>query len=212
MIGRRRLVPRPLTLLLLLFLECGFLLAGNGRAVADSSSWRVTRGDVRVTCVMTVGGSFEAKTPSLTGVVVVAGSHPSAFSGDLTVDLRTLDTGIALRNDHLRNEYLEVGHGDGFEQAVLSEIKLGDVDPNTFQGRTGFTATFLLHGAKRTVTGHAEIHRDGPSVRVEASFPVTLPDYGIAKPRYLGVGVKDEVEVKASFVAAPVTALAGGPR
>jgi polyisoprenoid-binding protein YceI len=188
-----------------------FLLAGSGWAGADSSSWRVTRGEVRVTCLMTVGGSFEAKTPSLTGVVVVGDSRPSVFSGDLSVDLRTLDTGMDLRNDHLRNEYLEVGH-EGFERAVLSEIKLGDVDPNTFQGRTRFTATFLLHGARRTVTGHAEIHRDGSSVRVEASFPVTLPDYGIAKPRYLGVGVKDEVEVKASLVAVPVTALAGGPR
>jgi hypothetical protein len=161
---------------------------------------------------MTVGGSFEAKTSSLTGALAVGDSRPAVISGDLSVDLRTLDTGMGMRNDHLRNEYLEVGHGEGFERAVLSEIHLGDVDPATFQGRTGFTATFLLHGAKRTVTGHAEIHRDGSSVRVEAGFPVTLADYGIAKPRYLGVGVKDEVEIKVSLVAVPGAAQAGGPR
>ena len=181
-------------------------------AVADTSSWRVARGEVRVTCLITVGGSFEARTPSLTGAVVVGDTRPAVFAGDLSVDLRTLDTGIGLRNEHLRNEYLEVGHGEGFERAVLSEIQLGDVDPDTFQGRTGFTATFLLHGARRTVIGHAEIHRDGSSVRVEASFPVTLADYGIAKPRYLGVGVKDEVQVKVSLVAVPVAAQAGGAR
>ena len=47
-------------------------------------------------------------------------------------------------------------------------------------------------------------------MRVEAAFPVTLADYGIAKPRYLGVGVKDEVEVKVSLVAVPAAAPAGG--
>jgi hypothetical protein len=137
-------------------------------------------------------------------------SRPAVLSGDLSVDLRTLDTGIGLRNEHLRNEYLEVGRGEGFERAVLSEIRLGDVDPDTFSGRTGFTASFLLHGARRTVSGRAEIHRDGSSVRVEAAFPVTLADYGIAKPRYLGVGVKDEVEVKVSLLAVPATGPAGG--
>ena len=49
-------------------------------------------------------------------------------------------------------------------------------------------------------------------MRVEATFPVTLPDYGIAKPRYLGVGVKDEVGVKVSLVAVPAEGPAGGTR
>jgi hypothetical protein len=28
-----------------------------------------------------------------------------------------------------------------------------------------------------------------------------LPDFGIAEPRYLGVGVRDQVQVRARFVA-----------
>ena len=46
------------------------------------------------------------------------------FDGNLTVDLRTLDTGIGLRNDHLRDHYLEVDKGPGFDKAILSEIVL----------------------------------------------------------------------------------------
>jgi hypothetical protein len=34
---------------------------------------------------------------------------------------------------------------------------------------------------------------------VTASFPVNLPDYSIRKPRYLGVGVKDIVQVEVAF-------------
>jgi polyisoprenoid-binding protein YceI len=156
---------------------------------------------------MTVGGSFEAKTDSLKGTIVLATGRPPALSGDLTVDLRTLDTGIGLRNDHLRGEYLEVGRGADFDAATLTAIRLGDIDPATFQGRTSFRGTFLLHGTRRPVTGQAEIRREGSSVRVEASFPVVLADYGIPKPQYLGVGVKSEVQVKVSLVATPLASL-----
>jgi YceI-like protein len=181
----------------------GLALLGATVAGAEGQAWHVLRGEVRVVCPLTVGGSFEAKAPALSGDLAVAGERPLLLTGSLSVDLRTLDTGIGLRNEHLRNVYLEVSKGDGFENAVLSDIRLGDVDPATFQGRTTFSGTFLLHGVKATVGGPAEIHREGASVRIEASFPVVLADYGIVKPQYLGVGVKSEVLVKASLVAAP---------
>jgi hypothetical protein len=134
---------------------------------------------------MTVGGSFEAKTSSLDGVVTVAVARPAVLAGDLSVDLRSLDTGIDLRNDHLRREYLEVDRGEGFDKAVLSDVHLGDVDWESFQGKTDFTGR-----------GHAEIRRKEGLVLVEARFPVTLANFGIPKPQYLGIGVKDEVEAR----------------
>jgi len=158
---------------------------------------------VRVVCPLTVGGSFEARATSFSGTVALAAPRPAAFAGDLKVDLRTLDTGIDLRNQHMRENYLEVGKGEGYEAAVLSDIRLGDVDATTFQGRTPFTGTLLLHAARKAVTGEAEIRRDGSDVRVAANFPVRLDDFGIPPPRYLGVGVKNEVQVKTSFVATP---------
>ena len=180
------------------------LVATTGLA-AESPAWSVG-GEVRVTCPMTVGGSFEAKTTALSGSVTLAAARPAAFGGELSVDLTTLDTGIDLRNHHLRDNYLEVAKGEGFERATLSDIRLGDVDAGTFQGKTEFTGTFLLHGTKKPVSGQAEITREGSSVRVEATFPVTIADYGIAKPQYLGVGVKSQVQVKVSLVATPVAA------
>ena len=180
---------------------------------AEGPAWSVSQGEVRVICPLTVGGSFEAKTPSIAGIVAVTTPHPAAFGGDLTVDLRTLDTGIDLRTDHLREEYLEVGRGQGFDRAVLSDIHLGDVDADTFQGRTRFTGMLLLHGTKKDISGQAEVRREGPSVRIEATFPIVLADHGIPKPQYLGVGVKSQVQVKVSFVATPVaTTSAGGSR
>ncbi len=172
------------------------------------SAWQVARGDVRVVCPMTVGGSFEAKTSSLSGTLTLTAPKPASFSGALAVDLRSLDSGIGLRNEHLRDNYLEVGKGNGYEQAVLSDIRL-DGDAAAIQGRTGFSGRLQLHGTARDVKGQAEVHRQGDSVRVDASFPVTISDYGIPKPQYLGVGVRNEVQVKVSLVATPAAAAPG---
>jgi polyisoprenoid-binding protein YceI len=177
------------------------LVAPLGHA-ADASAWSVMRGDVRVVCPLTIGGSFEARTDAIQGTLTLA---PSAvvFGGDLSVALGTLDTGIGLRNEHLRRKYLQVDRGPGFGQAVLSEISLGGADPRAVQGKTRFSGTLLLHGTKRPIAGEATVRRDGSGVRVEASFPVSVSAFGIEKPQYLGVGVTDQVTVNVSLLAQP---------
>jgi polyisoprenoid-binding protein YceI len=173
-----------------------------GSAVfGQAGSWQVERGQVSVKCPLTVGGSFDARTEALSGRLVADASRPSAFTGELAVDLQTLDTGIGLRNTHLRENYLEVGRGDGFSHAVLSEIALDGVDAGAFDGRTRFTGTLQLHGTRKAVAGEARLQRRDGGVEVEAGFPVALPDFGIPEPRYLGVGVRDQVQVTVRFTA-----------
>jgi polyisoprenoid-binding protein YceI len=164
-------------------------------------SWTATDADVRVACPLTVGGSFDARTNTIAGTLTPSSSR--VLAGELTVDLTTLDTGISLRNTHMRDNYLEVGKGEGYAQAVLSDIALAEGDPATFEGKTHFTGTLRLHGQRKPIEGEARLQRRGSAVAVEATFPVVLQDFGIAKPRYLGVGVRDQVEVRVRFTAAP---------
>jgi polyisoprenoid-binding protein YceI len=170
-------------------------------AHAQAAAWRVGSGEVVVVCPLTVGGSFEAKTSSVSGQLAVDPAQPSRLTGELAVDLKTLDTGIGLRNTHMRENYLEVAKGDGFDRAVLSEIVLKG-EAATVTGATTFTAMLLVHGTRKPVSGQARIARAGADVRVDASFPVNLPDFGIPEPRYLGVGVRDQVQVKVKFGSA----------
>ena len=64
------------------------------------------------------------------------------------------------------------------------------------------SGTLLLHGTRRTISGDVQSRRTPQSARVEATFPIVIADYGIAKPQYLGVGVKEKVEARIEFVAA----------
>ena len=170
-----------------------------GATVVAANTWRVGQADVHVICPMTVGGSFDAKTTALSGSVTPSATGSPAFDGSLAVDLRTLDTGIDLRNEHLRQNYLEVDKGPGFDTATLSEIDLKGFSPDAPEGKGSFGGLLTLHGVTKTVTGAVDVRQVGAGLRVKASFPVNLSDYSIRKPRYLGIGVKDIVQVEVAF-------------
>lgn len=183
------------------------LLLALSAPVAAEERWRIDRGEVRVVCPLTVGGSFEARSPDLSGELTLKTPQPASLEGTLKAPLHALDTGISLRNDHMKNNYLEIGRGVGFDAAELSAIRLTDLDAARPEGRSRFSGELRLHGVTRPVEGTAEIRRTGSSLRITARLPIRLPDFGIAPPRYLGVGVKDEVSVNVSFEA---VAVAGG--
>lgn len=178
-------------------------------APAAAAGFRVERGQVRITVPLRPGGAFEARTSALSGTVRVGSGRPLPLGGELSLDLASIDTGIALRNQHLREKYLEVAKGAGFDRAVLSDIRLPEASGETFEGRTPFSGTLLLHGVSRPVSGTSEIRREGQGVRVEARFPLELTEFGIVPPEYLGVGVASRLLVAVELVATPAS---GGGR
>jgi polyisoprenoid-binding protein YceI len=158
---------------------------------------RVSGGQVTVICPLTVGGSFEAKTKNLSGDLAVAGDN-QAVQGALTVDLQTLETGIGLRDRHLKDNYLEVAKGPEYAEARLQDIRVERLD-----GKTTFRGLLTLHGQQREVSGTAQIKPNGNGYRMEASFPIKVSEFQIPEPTYLGVGVADEVMVRVNLNAVP---------
>jgi polyisoprenoid-binding protein YceI len=127
------------------------------------------------------------------------------LDGDLAVDLQTLETGIGLRDDHLRKKYLEVERGPAYAQARLKNIRV-----DKLSGKTPFRAVLTLHGQTKEITGTADIKPEGDGYRLNASFPVRVSEFGIPEPTYLGVGVKDEVVVRVNLNAAPAAVATSG--
>lgn len=182
------------------------VLAALGIAGASSArgaeSWSIAAGEVRVRCRMTVGGSFDAVTSSVSGTLRRETPDIGSYTGEILVDLATLDTGIALRNQHLRTTYLDTERGPGFRHAVLSGVALADRPPER-DGRheTRFSGTLMLHGVRRTVAGEAELRPQDGRMQVEARFSLSLDAFDIPPPRYLGIGVRDVIEITVRFDA-----------
>jgi polyisoprenoid-binding protein YceI len=164
--------------------------------VSAGDTLQVKGGEVSVICPLTVGGSFEAKTDVVKGEVTVAGAA-QPLNGALHVDLQSLETGIGLRDRHMKNNYLEVEKGAEYAAARLEDIRV-----EKLAGKTTFRGLLTLHGSRKEVTGTAQIKQTASGYRVEATFPLRTAEFGIPEPTYLGVGVKDEIQVRVNFVAA----------
>lgn len=172
-------------------------------AAAASDTLQVKNGDVSVVCPLTVGGSFEAKTEAVNGEVALASQPAQPMKGELTVDLEKLETGIGLRDRHMKNNYLEVEKGEQF-----SEARLQDIQVEKLEGKTTFKGMLTLHGERKAVSGTAELKPNGAGYRVDATFKIRLSEFQIPDATYLGVGVKDEVQVRVRFSAAPALSAA----
>jgi polyisoprenoid-binding protein YceI len=172
------------------------------KAISAMMPLVVAEASVVVKCPLTVGGGFEAKTNALDGELSMSAQRPGEVDGTLVVDLKTLETGISLRDTHMREQYLEVQKGEQFAAARLNRIRLAGIEPASLAGNGTFTGMLTLHGVEREVTGKAEVKSSGESLQVLATFPVKVSDFNIQKPRYLGVGVKDQVTVAVRFQTA----------
>ncbi len=132
---------------------------------------------VEVTVKLSPVGSYVAKTSSVEGNVTVEGGKVKATM--IKVLTKSLKTGIELRDKHT----IERLQADKFPEITLvsGEGELG-------KGK----GVIKIKGIEKKIVGNYKVEGG----KVKADFKLSLKDFGIEKVRYLGVGVKDEVEVK----------------
>src|SRR3954452_4890007 len=179
-------------------------VATAGAAFAQDT-YRVSGGEVTVVCPLTVGGSFEAKTKNVSGEVASAPAQSGTVGGAVKVDLQTLETGIGLRDRHMRENYLEIQKGPEYAVATIEEHTI-----EKKEGKTAFSGTLLLQGLRKPISGTAEVKEQDGSIRVQAQFPLSVSQFAIPKPTYLGVGVKDEIKEKETIPSDPAPTQTGG--
>lgn len=113
------------------------------------------------------------------------------LSGDISFQLKSLKTGIELRDDHLKNKYLEV---DKYPTATLkiSDLKL----PSNLENGFTFKGTLNLHGVDQPVEGNASVVADSNSHKLSSDFKIKLSQFKIEIPSFKGITVAEEVLVK----------------
>jgi polyisoprenoid-binding protein YceI len=137
-----------------------------------------------------VGLSIEGNTPELE----VSEAENKLL---LRVPLAKLDTGISLRNQHMREKYLEV---DRYPAATLALPKAALKLPKDGASETNTTTGSLtIRDRTHSVPVRYTVTRDGSLHKVRGEFTLNIKDFGIEVPSYLGVTVKPKVRVKARF-------------
>jgi polyisoprenoid-binding protein YceI len=126
--------------------------------------------------------SIEGKGGKVKGAIKT--DKDGKVSGTFDFDLSTLDSGIELRNDHMKNKYLEIKK---FPTASL--VLNPTVMPK--QGYFNWTGSLTLHGVTNKVGGVAFLE----GKQIEAKFSIETPDYKIKKATYMGVGLDDKINI-----------------
>ena len=115
----------------------------------------------------------------------------------VVVKLAGLDTGIALRNKHMREKYLETG---AFPTAELIVARAAlQVPQDSGEVTASVSAQMTIHGQTKPVTIRYEARRSGTTYQVQGTTRVNMTDFGISVPSYLGVTVKPEVAIAVRF-------------
>jgi polyisoprenoid-binding protein YceI len=127
-------------------------------------------------------------------------------TGAVSFKLDSLDTGINMRNEHMKKRYLET---DKFPEAKLAITELvlpaNYSAPDFSADKLPFKGTLSLHGVDKPVTGTAKASRSGDDLSIEAHFSLVIEDYAIKLPTFAGITMASEVncgvEAKAPFKA-----------
>ncbi|NUO19700.1 YceI family protein [bacterium] len=140
------------------------------------------------------------KTNIVTGFVMLPdASHPG--SAEIHVDMASFDTGMSLRNKHMRENHLET---DKFPEAVFKLTRLEIPGEHLQEGsRTAvnLSGTMLLHGVSREISPIAWLTVNGSDLLIEAKFTLRLQDYNITRPEFLIMKLADEQRIDVKLVA-----------
>lgn len=140
------------------------------------------KSDVKIFVTLSPAGDFIAKTSDVKGFAVL--NPDGSYTADnVIIDVKTLKTGLSLRDDHMLNKYLEVSK---FPQIVLKKAKGAN---NKGEG------ILAIKGKEIKVAGTYK----ASAKTISAEFMMNLKDAGIEDISYKGVGVEDEIKIVAEI-------------
>ena len=159
--------------------------------VADAKLSSSGGSSVQFTAAGPAGMSIVGKTSELS----VADDGQSVT---VKVPLATLNSGIALRDKHMKEKYLQVGSYPDAELSVArSALKFPSGTPTSGSAQ----GTMKLHGKTKSVTFNYTAAPAGAKIQVNGSVHLDVRDYAIEIPNYMGVTVKPDVDVTVQFTA-----------
>ena len=165
-------------------------------------------GETKVVFVSTAATEhFEGKTKQMEGRIV---ARPDSLGDSITVhlevDMASLDTGIPMRNQHMRDNHLETKRFPRaiFDGGTIADPKSASRLEAGKPASLDLEGTFTLHGVSRRIVVHAVttyLKDHGSRIAFQAEFPVALSDYGISRPQFLFLKLAEVQIVRVSGVA-----------
>ena len=156
--------------------------------------------------------TIHGRTTKVSGTVVADPADVAASSVDVSIDLASLDTGINMRNEHLRDRFLQA---EKFPAATFKSVSVSG--PKTAAANApvelNVTGDLTIHGVTKRVTlpvrvvliPESELTKSsrGPGdwLHVTSDFPIKLGDFDIPVPQNLVMKLSDKIGIHLDLFA-----------
>ncbi len=144
------------------------------------------KSDLKIYVTLNPAGDFIAKTSAVKGVAVEK-ADGSFVAENIVVDLNSLETWVSLRDQHMKEKYLDT---KTYPKATLKKAI----------GKDG-KGVGLLNIKGKDINIKGDYKKDGKFLIAE--FILTLTEVGIADVNYKGVGIEEEIKIE---ITMPVVA------
>jgi polyisoprenoid-binding protein YceI len=140
--------------------------------------------------------NFEGVTANIDGYLLhQSDSLTSGSEVYFEVDLRTLDTGIGLRNRHMRENYLET---DKYPMArykgrIVKAVPQGQYVAVSVDGK------MFIHGMTQPLGVQGKLFPEQDGYRVQATSAIKLSDYKIPIPQLMFMKISDDIRLSLDF-------------
>lgn len=117
--------------------------------------------------------------------------------GEFIVNLKDFTTDMDLRDEHMKEKYLEV-EKKGFDKAILKiNQKITSILPTSGAWEPqGLTGLLTLHGVTKEVPLNCKLTVKDSRAVGAVNFKIKVQDYKIDIPSFAGITMTDEVAVK----------------
>lgn len=135
---------------------------------------------------------FEGAGTELSGWIELNPQDAASLSGEFEFQLESLDTGLGLRNKHMRENVL---HTEDHPTAhfLIERCSAGRVSSKSAE--FAVEGTFSIHGGSKPLTAAVEVWLEGESLHCVAHFELTLADFEIERPKMLMLKVAETVDL-----------------
>ena len=146
---------------------------------------------------------FEGITDQIDGYVYWENSDFNQNSEIyIEVDLNALDTGIGLRNRHMRENYLET------DQYPITHFK-GKIMSSQVENDTTVSVEadgeIFIHGTTKPLTVKAQLIKKLNGYRIKTNFIVKLSDFQIKIPSIMFYKIDENMDLQLDFYVKEIT-------
>ena len=140
---------------------------------------------------------FEGVTDKIDGYIFWEGDNLLKNSEVyFEVDLNSLDTGIGLRNRHMRENYL---HTDKHPFTHFSGKLTSAEQRDNGVYQVGVDGTMFIHGVEKPVAVDGQMIPAENGFRIQTRFTVALSDYDIEIPQLMFMKIDENMRLELDF-------------